>query len=149
MRKKMVNMYSGGCDHIHTHADNEPFDIHICHCSVCKRVTGQDTTHIVLFNYVDLAVENLEGLNHQPFNDQNSDGPLILCKCADCGMPIMIDDKQRRVRAIVPNLMGYDETRLPATYHAFYDFARSAPKSVDGLPAYEGFPPDFSLPDPA
>jgi len=149
MGKKMEHLYSGGCDHIQSHADNEPFDIHICHCSVCKRATGQDTTHIVLFNHFDLTVENLEGLNRQSFNDQNPDGPLELCTCAACGTPIMLDDKQQRVRAIVPNLMGHDTARLPATYHAFHDPASGVPKPDDGLPVYEGFHPDFALPDPA
>ena len=49
-----------------------------------------------------------DGLNRQPFNADNPDGPLELCTCADCGAPIMVNDKERRVRVIVPNLMGYD-----------------------------------------
>ena len=47
-----------------------------------QRVTGQDTTHVVFFNHGDLAVDDLDGLNRQPFNDQNPDGPLELCTCA-------------------------------------------------------------------
>jgi hypothetical protein len=31
----------------------------------------------------------------------------------------MLDDKQGRIRAIVPNLMGHESTSMPATYHAF------------------------------
>jgi len=72
----MSNKYSGGCDHIHTHSDAEPIDNHTCHCSVCKRVTGQPTTHVVFFRHGDVDVDNLDGLNRQPFNDQNPDGPL-------------------------------------------------------------------------
>ena len=145
----MVNTHSGGCDHIRTYLDKQPFDIHICHCSVCKRATGQDTTHLALFKHADLTVENLEGVNFQPFNDHNVDGPLVLCTCAVCARLIMIDDKEKRVRAIVPNLMGYDATNFPATYHAFYDCVDNSPKLIDGLPHYESFPPDFALPDPA
>ena len=52
----MSHKYAGGCDHIHTHSDNDPIDNHICHCSVCKRVTGQDTTHVVFFNHDDVEV---------------------------------------------------------------------------------------------
>ncbi|MCY3855020.1 MAG: GFA family protein [Rhodospirillales bacterium] len=92
----MSNKYSGGCDHIHTHSDAEPIDNHTCHCSVCKRVTGQPTTHVVFFRHGDVDVDNLDGLNRQPFNDQNPDGPLELCICATCGTPIMLDDRQRR-----------------------------------------------------
>ena len=77
-----------------------------CHCSVCKRVTTQATTHVVFFNYDDLKVDNMAGLKRVPFNDQNPKGPLELCLCAKCGKPIMLDDKQKRIRAIVPNLMG-------------------------------------------
>ena len=145
----MSNKYAGGCDHIHTHSDNEPVDNHTCHCSVCKKVTGQDTTHVVFFNHGDLAVDNLDGLKRQPFNDQNPDGPLELCTCATCGTPIMLDDKQSRIRVIVPNLMGYDSDSLPATYHAFYDPASGAPEPSDGRPVYEGLRPEFVWPESA
>ncbi|MCY3567519.1 MAG: hypothetical protein OXH38_02745 [Chloroflexi bacterium] len=70
----MSSKYSGGCDHIHTHSDAELIDNHTCHCSVCKRVTGQPTTHVVFFRHGDVDVDNLDGLNRQPFNDQNPDG---------------------------------------------------------------------------
>ena len=142
----MSHKYSGGCDHIPTHSDSDPLDIHTCHCSVCKRVTGQDSTHVVFFNYQDLEVDNLDGLNRQPFNDQNPDGPLELCTCSTCGTPIMLDDKQQRIRVIVPNLMGYDAQNLPATYHAFFDASTDAPAPDDGRPVHEGLRPDFVWP---
>ncbi len=145
----MSHKYAGGCDHIQTHSNNDPIDIHICHCSVCKRVTGQDTTHVVFFNHGDLEVENLDGLNRQPFNDQNPDGPLELCTCSDCGAPIMVNDKQGRVRAIVPNLMGYESQSLPATYHAFFDASTGASRPGDGRPVYDGLRPDFVWPTSA
>ncbi len=145
----MSNKYAGGCDHIHTHSNNDPVDIHTCHCSVCKGVTGQDTTHVVFFKHADLEVDNLDGLKRQPFNAKNPDGPLELCTCSDCGTPIMVDDKQGRIRAIVPNLMGYDSESLPATYHAFYDASAGAAAPDDGRPVYEGLRPDFVWPEPA
>ena len=145
----MTHKYVGGCDHIHTHSDSDPIDNHTCHCSVCKSVTGQDTTHVVFFSYGDLAVDDLEGLNRQPFNEKNPDGPLVLCTCSTCGTPIMLDDKQRRIRVIVPNLMGYDSDGLPATYHAFYDASAGGPAPADGRPVYEGLRPEFVWPDPA
>jgi hypothetical protein len=111
---------------------------------VCKGVTGQDTTHVVFFKHTDLAVDNLAGLKRQPFNANNPNGPLELCTCATCGAPIMLDDKQSRIRVIVPNLMGYDAAKLPATYHAFVDPAKAKPS--DGRPAYEGLRPDFVWP---
>ncbi len=142
----MLHTYTGGCDHIHTHSDNDPIDNHTCHCSVCKGVTGQDSTHVVFFNYGDLEVDNLDGLNRQPFNNKNPDGPLELCTCSTCGSPIMLDDKQGRIRAIVPNLMGYEPESLPASYHAFYDAASGEPAPDDGRPVYEGLRPDFIWP---
>ncbi|HEY7317373.1 MAG TPA: GFA family protein [Candidatus Binatia bacterium] len=145
----MPAKYAGGCEHIHTQSDNDPVDNHICHCSVCKRITGQPSTHVVFFKYSDLKVDNPGGLNRQPFNDQNLNGPLELCTCATCGKPIVVDDKQRRIRVIVPNLMGYDPAGLPATYHAFYDRAAGAPAPNDGRPVYEGLRPDFVWPTPA
>jgi hypothetical protein len=143
----MATKYAGGCEHIHTQSANDPVDNHVCHCSVCKSVTGQPTTHVVFFKYSDLHIDHAEQLKRQPFNAKNPDGPLELCTCATCGTPIMLDDKLRRIRVIVPNLMGYDATRLPATYHAFASPGAAAPK--DGRPAYAGLRPDFVWPDPA
>lgn len=145
----MAHKYAGGCEHVHTHADNEPVDNHTCHCSVCKRVTGQETTHVVFFGHGDLVADDESKLKRQPFNEKNPDGPLELCVCAECGTPIMLDDKERRIRAIVPNLMGFDADDLPATYHAFYDPATGVPRPNDGRPVYEGLRPEFSWPAPA
>ncbi len=142
----MSHKYEGGCDHVHTHSDNDPIDNHTCHCSVCKSVTGQDTTHVVFFNHGDLAVDNSDGLNRQPFNANNPEGPLELCTCADCGTPIMLDDKQGRIRVIVPNLMGYDAEALPATYHAFYDASAGTTAPDDGRPVYDALRPEFVWP---
>jgi len=103
----------------------------------------------VFFRYGDVAVDNPGALKRQPFNDQNPDGPLELCTCATCGTPIMLDDKQHRIRVIVPNLMGYSGDDLPATYHAFYDPSKGEPKPNDGRPVYEGLRPDFKWPQPS
>ncbi|MDX1517270.1 MAG: GFA family protein [Woeseiaceae bacterium] len=142
----MSHKYMGGCDHVHTHADKDPIDNHTCHCSVCKRVTGQDSTHVVFFNHGDLGIDAAGKLNRQPFNDQNPAGPLELCTCKSCGAPIMLDDKQKRIRAVVPNLMGFDSASMPATYHAFYDPEAGAPKPDDGRPVYDGLRPEFVWP---
>lgn len=145
----MSERFHGGCDHVKTHTDANPVDNHICHCSVCRSVTGQKHgTHVVFFKYEDLVVDNIDNLNRQPFNVNNPDGPLELCTCKTCGAPIMLDDKEHRIRAIVPNLMGYDEGDLPATYHAFYDPAHGEHKPDDGRPVYAAFRPDFVMPEP-
>lgn len=143
----MTAPYKGGCDHVHTHSDHEPVDSHICHCSVCRSVTGQeDGTHVVFFKHDDVLVDHIENLNRQPFNVGNPEGPLELCTCKTCGAPIMLDDKMGRIRAIVPNLMGYDGAALPASYHAFFDPSRGEAKPDDGRPVYEAFRPDFVMP---
>ncbi len=142
----MAHKYAGGCAHHSTYSEAEPIDSHICHCSVCKRVTGQPTTHVVFFEHADLAVQGAGSLKRMPFNDQNPNGPLELCVCETCGTPIMLDDKQLRIRVIVPNLMGHDTQKLPPTYHAFYDAASGAPKPDDRLPVYAGLRPDFTWP---
>jgi hypothetical protein len=145
----MAMEFDGGCQHVHTHADQGPIDNHTCHCSVCKAVTGQPTTHVVFFRHGDVKVDNEAGLKRQPFNVKNPDGPLELCTCPECGAPIMLDDKLGRIRAIVPNLMGFAESFPAATYHAFYDPATGVPRPDDGLPVYEGFRPDFTMPAPS
>lgn len=115
-----------GCGHIRTGSSEDPLDNHICHCSVCRRVTGQGSTHVVLFKHSDLEISESSRLNRQPFNDSNPDGPLELCTYSICSTPIVLDDKQKRIRVIVPNLMGYDPENLPATYHAFFDASSGA-----------------------
>lgn len=145
----MSHKYSGGCDHVHTHSDKDPIDNHTCHCSVCKSVTGQSTTHVAFFEHDDVVVDNPDHLKRQPFNANNPDGPLELCTCATCGSPLLLDDKENRIRAIVPNLMGYGDDIEPATYHAFYDPSTGEPKPDDGRPVYEGLRPDFTWPTPA
>jgi len=142
----MSHKFAGGCSHIATYSDRDPIDNHTCHCSVCKRVTGQATTHVVFFKHGDLQVDNASALSRQPFNDQNPNGPLQLCTCSTCGTPILLDDKQGRIRVIVPNLMGYDASGLAPTYHAFFDPTKGVEKPKDGRPVYEGLRPEFVWP---
>lgn len=141
--------YTGGCDHVKMNSSAEPIDLHTCHCSVCKSVTGQPTTEVVFFNHGDLVVDYPDKMNRQPFNANNPDGPLELCTCADCGQPLMLDDKEKRVRAVVPNLMGFEPETLKTTYHAFYDPSTGVPEPSDGRPVYEGLRPDFVWPAPS
>ena len=143
---KPSHKYVGGCEHVKTYTNAEPIDNHTCHCSVCKGVTGQLTTHVVFFNHGDLQVDNAGNLKKQPFNAANPDGPLDLCMCGTCGTPIMLDDKEKRIRAIVPNLMGHDSEALKATYHAFYDPKTGNPAPNDGRPVHEGLRPEFKWP---
>jgi len=142
----MAHMFTGGCAHHPSHSDSYPVDNHTCHCSVCKRVTGQADTHVVFFKHDDLAVQGADSLKRVPFNDQNPNGPLDLCLCDTCGTPIMLDDKQGRIRVVVPNLMGYDAALLPATYHAFFDPAAGSAQPQDGRPVYESLRPNFEWP---
>jgi hypothetical protein len=145
----MAHKFSGGCDHVHTYSDHNPIDNHTCHCSVCKSVTGQPTTHVAFFKHGDISVDKPAALKRQPFNAKNPAGPLELCTCAECGTPIMLDDKQGRIRAIVPNLMGYAKSFPDATYHAFYDPATGVPKPSDGRPVYAELRPEFHWPKPS
>ena len=139
--------YQGGCEHVHVTSDAEPLDNHICHCNVCKAVTGQLSTHVAFFNWSDLKVDHPELMNRQPFNKDNPDGPLELCTCKECGAALLLDDKLHRIRVAVPNVMGYDDANFPkATYHAFWDETKGYPKPDDGRPVYEGLRPDFSMP---
>ena len=72
--------------------------------------------------------------------------PLELCVCETCGTPIMLDGKQKRIRAVAPNLMGHNAAKLPATCHVFYDPANAVPGPNDGRPVYEGLRPEIVWP---
>lgn len=139
--------HAGGCDHVHTWSDADPIDNHTCHCSVCKSVTGQLNTHVVFFNHGDLKVDNMSNLDRVPFNAGNPDGPLEICVCKDCGTPVMLDDKEKRIRVVVPNIMGMEAENLSASYHAFFNPAEGIlPEPSDGRPVYEGLRPEFVWP---
>ncbi len=138
--------YAGGCAHVKTNATAGPIDNHTCHCNVCKNVTGQLTTHVMFFDHGALTCSNEANLNRVPFNADNPDGDLELCLCKDCGTPIMLDDKKKRIRAIVPNLMGMDPEKMPTTYHAFYEASKGYKRPDDGKPVHEGLRPDFAWP---
>jgi hypothetical protein len=139
--------YQGGCAHVHVTASAEPIDNHVCHCNVCKGVTGQQTTHVAFFNWGDVKVDHPEKIKKVPFNKDNPGGPLEIALCTDCGAALMLDDKQKRIRVAVPNVMGYDDAAFPkATYHAFYDTSKGYEKPHDGRPVYEGLRPEFAWP---
>ena len=143
----MATTYEGGCPHVHVTAKAEPIDNHECHCNVCKSVTGQQQTHVAFFNHGDVQVDHPEMLKRVPFNANNPDGPLEICLCTDCGAVLMLDDKQKRIRVAVPNIMGYDDAAFPkASYHAFWDPSKAYPKPDDGRPVYDGLRPEFHGP---
>lgn len=145
-----MSTYIGGCDHVTVTANGEPIDNHVCHCNVCKAVTGQQTTHVAFYKHGDVSASDESQMKRQPFNANNPDGPLELCTCAECGAPLMLDDKMKRIRVAVPNVMGYDVNAFPdATYHAFYDDTKGYPKPDDGRPVYDSLRPDFTWPQSA
>ena len=57
---------------------------------------------------------------------------------------LKLDDKQRRIRVAVPNVMGYAVANFPqASYHAFWDETKGYAKPVDGRPVFGGLRPEF------
>ena len=145
--------FAGGCEHVHTHSDHDPLDNHTCHCSVCKAVTGQPTTHVAFFAHGDVEVDNEAGLKRQPFNAKNPDGPLEKSLHLR-GMRRA--DHARRQDAPHPGDRpepdGYAGSFPAATYHAFYDPATGVPRPNDGRPVHEGLRPISSgrrRPEPA
>ena len=143
----MANPYKGGCVHVHVTATAEPIDNHECHCNVCKSVTGQQHTHVAFFKWADVTADHPEKMARQPFNKDNPEGPLEICTCSECGAALMLDDKQKRIRVAVPNVMGYDDAAFPeATYHAFWDESKGYAKPSDGRPVYDSLQPNFAWP---
>lgn len=145
----MAPKYSGGCAHHPVRVSAEPIDNHECHCNVCKKVTGQHTTHVVFFNHGDVKTDNEAAMKRVPFNADNPNGPLEICLCETCNAVLMLDDKQKRIRVAVPNVMGYGAGFPAATYHAFWDETKGYAKPVDGRPVYGGLRPEFVWPTPA
>ncbi len=110
-------------------------------------VTGQQPNQVAFYNHGDIKADHPEKMKRVPFNANNPDGPLEICLCSDCNAVLMLDDKQKRIRVAVPNVMGYDVATFPkATYHAFYDDTKGYPKPDDGRPVYEGLQPSFVWP---
>lgn len=143
----MAPKYAGGCAHHPVSASAEPIDNHECHCNVCKKVTGQHTTHVAFFNHGDLKTVNEGTMKRVPFNADNPNGPLEICLCGQCNAVLMLDDKQKRIRVAVPNVMGYDDAAFPkATYHAFWDETKGYAAPTDGRPVFGGLRPEFTWP---
>jgi hypothetical protein len=57
-------------------------------------------------------VDHPENVKRVPFDAQNPNGPLEICLCTDCGAVLMLDDRQKRIRVAVPNIMGHDDALL-------------------------------------
>ena len=107
-------------------------------------MTGQQHTHVAFFNWGDLTADHPEKMARQPFNKDNPDGPLELCTCSECGAVLMLDDKEKRIRVAVPNVMGYDDAAFPdANYHAFWDESKGYPKPSDARLVDQALQPNF------
>ncbi|WP_345793922.1 hypothetical protein AAG895_02130 [Thauera sp. JM12B12] len=140
----MSYTFEGGCAHIRTHSDHAPIDNHICHGAATQHRTGQAAAQVAYFNHDELVVENIELVERQPFDVEDSSNPLVFATCRSCGAPIMIGDQLGRIRGVIPTLMGYAPGFPAPTYHANRDPAAPAPD--DGLPAHAGLRPDFVWP---
>ena len=104
-------------------------------------------THVAFFNHGDIKVDHPEKIKRVPFNTQNPDGPLEICLCTDCNAVLMLDDKQKRIRVAVPNVMGYDDAGLPQGHLSRLlgrDQRLSGPH--DGRPVYAALQPSFVWP---
>ena len=69
------------------------------------------------------------------------------CASAPSAAHPSLDDKQRRIRVIVPNVTGRDAGVMPATYHAFYEPSSGSPALDDGRPVYPSLRPGFVWPE--
>jgi hypothetical protein len=101
---------------------------------------------VVFFKHGDLKASNEGAMKRVPFNANNPGGPLEICLCKECDGVLMLDDKQKRIRVAVPNVMKYNPAPGPATYHAFWDETKGYPKPNDGRPVYAGLRPEFVWP---
>ena len=138
--------YSGGCEHVHTTSDKDPIDNHTCHCSVCKRVTGQATTHVAFFNHGDLKVDNMAGLKRQPFNDQNREGPARALHVREVRQA---DHARRQAEAHSRHRAELDGSRENSERDLSRVLRREdgrVKKPSDGRPVHEGLRPDFVWP---
>ena len=143
----MPTKYAGGCEHHPVGASADPIDNHECHCNVCKKVTGQQSTHVAIFNHGVIKTDNEAATKRVPLNVDNPNGPLEICLCKKCYAVLMLDDKQGRIAVAVPNVMGFDDAKFPkATYHAFWDETKGYPAPMDGRPVFGGLRPGFVWP---
>src|SRR3546814_18093527 len=81
--ENMPHKYAGGCAHVHTHSDAEPPDNHTCHCSVCKRVTGQDSHNVAVFKHGDVKGAKPNDLTRHTFTNQNTTNTMNLTTCTN------------------------------------------------------------------
>lgn len=95
-------------------------------------------------------MDHPENVKRVPFDAQNPNGPLEICLCTDCGAVLMLDDRQKRIRVAVPNIMGHDDALFPkATCHVFRDGTKGYARPCDRRPVHDSLQPSFHWPAPA
>ncbi|MFT5219291.1 MAG: hypothetical protein ACI87H_001428 [Gammaproteobacteria bacterium] len=126
------------CSSIEFETDGPLTDISLCHCSICRKVTGS-----AFAAYASVAIEDLhwrrgeERLKKFTLNEQ-----LSKYFCSRCGSTLMTFHSQ--VPGFYHLSLGNldDDQNIAIEYHQYVDSKASWERIDDGLTQYPGWPTD-------
>lgn len=132
-------MYSGQClcSRIRFEFDTQPTDVSICHCSLCRRMTGTAFGAYVKVPTADFNLTSgTDDLNAYDVTDKLS---MLSCSC--CGSYVYATHADYSEFAYVC-LGSLDDHDIRPGYHEFVGSKASWFEIHDSLPQFEGWSPE-------
>ena len=105
------------CEHTTVTVTGTPVAVSICHCSICRKLSGAPFTIQALCKAEQVVVEH-EGAPSETASSAN----VSRCRCAKCGSPIyasLMKGKMIAVPLTVLNTPG-GSSNLKPTHHMYY-----------------------------
>jgi hypothetical protein len=110
------------CEHTTVTLTGTPVAVSICHCSICRKLSGAPFTIQALCKAEQVVVEH-EGAPSETASSAN----VSRCRCAKCGSPIYASLMKGRMIAIPLTVLnsslntpGVSATNLKPTHHMYY-----------------------------
>lgn len=133
-------MYTGQClcGQIRFGFDTQPTDISVCHCSLCRRMTGTAFGVYVKIPAANLKlVSSIDSLNSYDVTDK-----LKMLSCGTCGSYVYATHADYSEFAYVCLGALDDGHEIRPGYHEFVGSKASWYEIHDALPQFEGWSPD-------
>ena len=131
------------CGAVRVEAVGEPMAISICHCVICRKMSGAPFSAQALFDGAKVSVHRARADDAE---DDTSDAPEVLgfesstrverFRCARCASPVYATLAQGKTRAVPLAILDEhpDLPRLQPSHHMYY--ASRVLDSADDLPKF-------------
>ena len=133
-------MYTGHClcKQVRFEFDTQPTDVSICHCSLCRRMTGTAFGVYVKVPALNLTIAS----GAEQITAYNVTDKLSMCSCRGCGSYLYA--KHSDYSDFVYVCLGAvdDHGDIHPGYHEFVGSKAGWFEIHDSLPQFEGWSPD-------